>query len=328
MVGVLLLKIGGVGMQENTASIANISENEAPIADAAAIFDSLTPIDDTPADSQLPQENQYSDQSSDTANSQNPTDNPEDLTVDASIYTYEKLVRQIRKQPLNREIMYQILVFCTEENSEPDLLEKVAKVPESKTATLDGFSLITQLVNAGGLDVKEYDENGLLLSGDPENRPNSKSIDAEAQDSIDAEAQDSTNAEAQVSTNAEELESENAEEQVAKSRGYLVSDLGKRYIDENSPDQRLVQLFKASESRNQAYTNVLKFLNTEKKTYKALEMLLVDDSALLSEAQVFGIDIKPSVFIDRLERAGGIVWDDGWTITKAGRRMLEVLSKS
>ena len=35
--------------------------------------------------------------------------------------------------------------------------------------------------------------------------------------------------------------------------------------------------------------------------------------------------MQPSVFVDKLERAGALVWKEGWTLTEEGREFLEDL---
>lgn len=230
-------------------------------------------------------------------------DRSHQLSSDESIQEkLSRLSKVITKHPLNQMVLYKILVACKTNRKEGELKEEIATYPQFKSATLDQHSLIDQLVRADGLSMSEYDGNGNLI------------VRGEQTDGVLAE-QDKT------------PPPDQDQEASVTWRCYLTTEIGLIYIDENTPEKRLADLLSLVPSRNEFYLKVLDFCSGEKQPYKAIEALLERDLLALPEEQALHIPTKPSLFIDKLERAGGIVWDDGWTITDIGRRMLQTFKK-
>ena len=229
-----------------------------------------------------------------------PTDTAAAEAVEAA---YQQLVIAIEKQPLNRPVFYQALAQCRTEQPEAELEIAVSRFVQFKSGTLDQHTVIMSMVKAGGLQMIEYDnEGGLICRDKGEGSGSSKLPQANSGDHI----------------------GEMPEKEIEVSRrGFLTTALGLRYLDEQSPDRRIGELLASMPGRNDIYMKLLESIVQDKHTYKFIESLLSDDLAAMKDEVVAHIGIKPSVFVDKMERAGGIIWDDGWAITDAGRRMLE-----
>lgn len=61
------------------------------------------------------------------------------------------------------------------------------------------------------------------------------------------------------------------------------------------------------------------------RPYGQIEELLLGRPALQTVIDGRVETMQPSVFVDKLERAGALVWKEGWTLTEEGREFLEDL---
>jgi hypothetical protein len=94
---------------------------------------------------------------------------------------------------------------------------------------------------------------------------------------------------------------------------YIITDEGRAILEEMSVQNRLVALFDELPQFKAILLEVLNFLET-KQQFAAVDTLLRGrDLSALGEA------VQPSVFVDKLEKAGAVYWQDGWQSTKEGR---------
>ena len=73
------------------------------------------------------------------------------------------LEEAVLRHPLNREILYKMLVLCSKEVPLPVLEERIAACPEFKTATQNPYRLATILERSYGLERKERDVQGRIV---------------------------------------------------------------------------------------------------------------------------------------------------------------------
>ncbi len=215
---------------------------------------------------------------------------------DAHELSFEQQVaaveRVVTRQPLNREIAYAILRYCLERRVQPDVEAYVEGLPEYQFATLDPYHQIDRLVVCGGLERFDLDADGEIVT-------------------------------------AAQLEglSEDEADDLVQGYAYQTTDAGEQAVNEGTPQARMEGLFQAEPERRDTYVELLSFFDEEPRSYQDVCELL-DGRDVMFHMLEDGSEerIQPSVFVDRLERAGMIVWNDGWALTDEGRQCVEELA--
>ncbi len=200
------------------------------------------------------------------------------------------LAEAVARHPLNREVLYRILSYCFEERPLGDIEREVASWPEFKGATQNPCHMVSTLVRFGGLVAIERDEAGLLVA--PERK--------------------------------EGLSEDEADDLVWEV-SYLATDAGRRVVEEHSPAGRMQGLFAGAGERAGAYADVLAFVADAPRSYPEIASFLRGRPEL--ETVIDGVreTMQPSVFVDKLERAGALVWKEKWELTEEGREFLAKL---
>ena len=103
------------------------------------------------------------------------------------------------------------------------------------------------------------------------------------------------------------------------------TDVGDWFVDYNKPSARLVDLLHLVPERTDTYIELLEFVEAAPRPYGQIEELLLGRPALQTVIDGRVETMQPSVFVDKLERAGALVWKEGWTLTEEGREFLEDL---
>ena len=96
-------------------------------------------------------------------------------------------------------------------------------------------------------------------------------------------------------------------------------------MEYNRPSARLVDLLHLAPERAETYIELLEFVDVDARSYPEIEALLSGRPVLEIIIDGNRETMQPSVFVDKLERAGALVWKDGWTLTEEGREFLEDL---
>lgn len=212
------------------------------------------------------------------------------MTFDRKV---EHVVSLLYANNLNRPALYRILT-TVESGTLPvfDLEELIKTMPEFKSATQPPYYLIEWLVRAEALNFIEVDDAGQPVT---EERREGKTED-EIDDMI-----------------ADML--------------IEITDVGRGVLEIFSPQERLQDLLDEFPERLDTYVDVLKF-TTEKRSFNEIDQLLQGRPVLMSGRQPNDNPMQPSVFVDKLAAAGGIIYDDGWIVTPEGKEMLErILSR-
>lgn len=202
-----------------------------------------------------------------------------------------RVVECLFNHPRHRELLYKALVHCQTERTEHAAEEFLARQPEAAQALQTPYTLLRNLAAAGGVTVIAHDAQGLAL--------------------------DETHCE---QLRAEGLDDDALADLVAERR-VLTTPAGCAACELLAPEHRtLAAIYKVPE-RRATFVRLLDFCRTPRKLAD-INQLLADDPALAPSQRTAGQKLHACYFIDRLEEAGGLVWDGSWVTTDAGKRAL------
>ena len=207
--------------------------------------------------------------------------------------TFEEAVaaleETVNRAPLHRELFLKLLGFCTTQRTLAQAEEKAASCPEFSSVAQSPYCLIRTLVNAGGLYWLELGEDGLPLTGA-----------------------------FKAGLTAEQIED--------ATFGYAVitTPVGEQVTENLAPEKRLRRLFDLVPQRAATYLDVLDFCR-EPHSFKEVESLLKLQPSSSFTSATSSQPLQPSFFIDALERAGGLFWNNGWNTTEKGIALLKEL---
>ena len=202
-----------------------------------------------------------------------------------------RVVECLFNHPRHRELLYKALVHCQTERTEHAAEEFLARQPEAAQALQTPYTLLRNLAAAGGVTVIAHDAQGLAL--------------------------DETRCE---QLRAEGLDDDALADLVAERR-VLTTPAGCAACELLAPEHRtLAAIYKVPE-RRATFVRLLDFCRTPPKLAD-INQLLADDPALAPSQRTAGQKLHACYFIDRLEEAGGLVWDGSWVTTDAGKRAL------
>lgn len=206
---------------------------------------------------------------------------------------YEALMGVVSNKPTHREILIRVLSFCVEEKEFGVVEDAIQAYPEYPAAGQNPYRLIKYLIDGYGLDCLEIDSEGAVIT--PERKA--------------------------------ELTEDELDDLIACFH-LKTTEVGKKLSEDLSPHRRLTDLFSLFSDRRQFYTDLLSFCK-EPRRFKDIEQLFAgrDLSGLQTLHPESGLAIKPTVFVDNMEKAGAIVWKkDGWILTKEGEAFLEAIA--
>jgi hypothetical protein len=199
----------------------------------------------------------------------------------------DRTVSLLLSNNLNRPTLYRILsATVTEPMRLFDLEELIQATPEFKNATQPPYFLIEWLIKTEALSFTEVDAQGLPVTDEQREGKTEDEIDDMIEDMI-------------IET----------------------TDVGRETLAVFDPRRRLSDLLQDVPERFDTYLEVLDFL-TEKRSYNEIDQLLRDRPVLMSGRAQDDRPMQPSVFVDKLAAAGGIIFDKGWVITPEGRAVL------
>lgn len=199
-----------------------------------------------------------------------------------------KLNACVTRHPLNREVFYKTLRYCAEERSLRDVEEQIATFPEFSRCTMNQYYIVKSLVEAYGLELVERTERGEIIT------PAMK--EGKTEDEID---------------------------DMVQSLNYRTTSVGNRLVAERAPGVRLESLLEWEPVRRDAYLRLLDYIDQEPRTYPQVESLLKGNPVLQTIIDGRLETVQPSVLLDKLERAGVLVWNGAWQTTEEGRRYRE-----
>lgn len=219
-----------------------------------------------------------------------------DLPAADELTFEEKLAalnRTVMRHPLNREILYWALAFCETERPLREAEDFIAALPQFATCTQNQYYLLMSLVRAHGLALIERDEAGREVSLDQK--------EGLTEDEID---------------------------DLVAAISFKTTEVGAYFVEYNRPQARLVDLMHLAPERADTYIELLEFVDGAPRPYGQIEALLSGRPVLETVIDGNRETMQPSVFVDKLERAGALVWKDGWTLTEEGREFLRDLKEN
>lgn len=200
---------------------------------------------------------------------------------------YAALNACVTHHPLNRELYLRVLRYCEQERELHDIEQQMETFPEFPRCTMNQYYMVKSLVSAYGLEFIERTEDGVRVT--PEMK------EGLTEDEID---------------------------DLVFSFNYVTTPLGLRLVDERSPRKRLEALLEWEPSRRATYVQVLDYIAEQPRDYAQIESLLKGSPALETIINGRIETVQPSVFLDKLERAGVLVWNKKWQITEEGSEYL------
>lgn len=188
----------------------------------------------------------------------------------------ERLVACISGEPLYREIYVGVLEFCKERRDLSEVEAAVQSWPQFSQAAQSPYRLVRNLVELGGLDWIELDDEGVEV-----------------------------NAQRKVGLTPDEVD-----DLVASFAVQTTAD-GADAAEEMSPARRFRKLEDEHADRVPVFNEILE-LCMQPRSFSEIALHL-EERGLLDVARAEnGQALHPSYFVDALERAGALVWDGAW----------------
>lgn len=205
----------------------------------------------------------------------------------------ERVLACVFSHPAFRELKYEMLAACADARKEFELEASIERSPHFPQGMQAPRTVIDQLVSAGGFS------RTVLLNTDEE-------------------------------ISEEELDGMSDEEYDEFFECYLVrtTEEGAEAVRRASPENRMDDLRYAHPVQGPGYLDVLRYIDERPRTRYEIERFCKGKSYLKASSNLGIAEVRPSHFIDKLERAGVIVWKDGWTINDAGKAYLASLDSA
>lgn len=198
----------------------------------------------------------------------------------------DRVERHVLKQPEHREIRIATLGFCAQRRALPEIEVFIEDLPEYGYDTQNPYRLIRSLEAAGGLVGVELDEEGQVVT--PERK------EGLSEDEVD---------------------------DLVFEIDFETTDAGRAVYERLKPSARLDDLLATQTARKDTYCEVLEFCLTP-RSRQEIEALLAGREILTLDAPS-DQPLQPSVFVDKLERAGVLVWRGKWATSDAGKAYLD-----
>jgi hypothetical protein len=201
----------------------------------------------------------------------------------------DRVVGAVCKQPLHREVLYKTLGFCAVRRGLAEVEAEIATYPEFAHCAQDQYHLICFLVDAGGLERCELDEDGGVVT------------DARKSGLTEDEVDD-----------------------LVASFAFVVTEAGAAARARLDRRRRIAELL-AREPRAEAVFMELLLLCREPRAYEEIEMALTGSAAWAAlEAADDGAGVvHASWLVGESEKAGALVWTGAWVLSDEGRELVE-----
>lgn len=194
----------------------------------------------------------------------------------ASKDTVERLVSCINGEPLYREIYVGVLEFCKERRNLSEVEVAIQSWPQFSQAAQSPYRLVRNLVELGGLDWIELDDEGVEVS-----------------------------AQRKVGLTPDEVD-----DLVASFAVQTTAD-GADAAEEMSPARRFGKLEDEHADRVPVFNEILEFC-MQPRSFSEVALHLGERGLLDVARAENGQALHPSYFVDALERTGALVWDGAW----------------
>lgn len=200
----------------------------------------------------------------------------------------DAIVTCVCSQVALREVLYKTLVHCVDARPFDEVEEFISRQDEFVYSHIiqEPFTLASMLVNAGGLSQTPIDEAGNAIADETL----AGMTDDEACDAI---------------------------------ASYLLhtTPAGARAAELLSPERRIASQIAKAPHRADTYYAVMDFCKTPRK-FPEIEQFYKNNDGLAKDVVADSHKLSPDYYVDKLDRAGALVWRGAWVLTEAGQRAL------
>ena len=189
-----------------------------------------------------------------------------------------------------REILYKLLEYCEgAEHTCTDVENFLSQQPEIIYGHLlqPSYQLIKMMIEEGGLEERAYDSNNSLLS-----KEQLSSMDADA--AADA----------------------------VEYATLLTTEAGKAAIRLTSPEKRMDILLEQRPHRRETFLKLLEFCLEKPRKFPEIKQWYQETPGLAVDVVQKQHTLAADFYVDKLEKAGALVWKGAWCTTEAGKSLL------
>ena len=197
----------------------------------------------------------------------------------------DAVVRCVCTQNLLREVLYKLLVHCSQRRDMREAEAFVAQQDEFVYSHIEQtpHALIRMLVDAGGLDQLPLGQDGAVVDRD--------TLAALPEDEAD---------------------------DLVESYALLTTEAGKAAASLLEPRRRLRARLAERPHRSETYRALLSLCAQAPQTLPQIEQFFKDTPGLALDRVTSYHTLSPDYYVDQLEKCGAIVWRGAWCATQAG----------
>lgn len=199
------------------------------------------------------------------------------------------VVMCVGSQNALREALYKTLAFCQQPHEFTEVEDFIARTDEFVYSHImqAPFTMIQMLVDAGGLAQTPLDSEGNPIADE------------------------------QLAS----LSEDEADDLIATYR-IQATDAGVETVRLLAPERRIEAQLSLRPHRRDTYFAVLDFCMQPRK-FPEIEALFKNASGLSQDIVADHHKLSPDFYVDKLDKAGALVWRGAWVATDAGKRMLQ-----
>lgn len=197
----------------------------------------------------------------------------------------ERIAKRIDSEPRHAAALLRLLDFCREPRRLDEIDARVGGYPEMRASAFPPRTILAWLVDVGGIEE---------LPADPT-----------AEGTTDG-----------ITDDAPTCGDESPADHAHHVPCFQTSEAGLDAFATRLQGDALAELVLGDQALSPAYLALLDACAEQPRSRSFVERLLGEKAPLRD------LGIYPSVLVDRLERAGGLTWDEGWRTTPAANHLL------
>ena len=199
------------------------------------------------------------------------------------------VVMCVGSQNALREALYKTLAFCQQPHEFTEVEDFIAQTDEFVYSHImqTPFAMIQMLIDAGGLVQTPLDSEGNAI------------------------------AEEQLAN----LSEDEADDLIATYR-IQATDAGVETVRLLAPERRIEAQLSLRPHRRDTYFAVLDFC-TQPRKFPEIEAFFKTTPGLSQDVVADHHKLSPDFYVDKLDKAGALVWRGAWVVTDAGKHMLQ-----
>lgn len=226
-----------------------------------------------------------------------------DARVDATLESFGR-------RPTFKNILRGLLEYCKEEKPSEEVERYVEGFPEYAANRQSALRYAFFMQRTGALAELAYDAEGNLVE-----EPGEAEV-AETPGQEVADPQDKCGPDVSEGQDPEAC----AEDRIAEYR-YITTDVGKKALELSDPLHSLRELLESEgPTRRETYLRILSFCEERRMLAQISELLIGDPGLEIDDRGI--VHMQPNAYIGKLDKAGGLSWDNGWILTEGGRQIL------